>query len=196
LVFLGFILIGLSLEWYYLPLVAAPLILSVLSPFIDTPQGKKQGKLIYYSPLFITEKEKNGKIIIHGGTLFDYYYLIDRNWEGRQRIRYILRHYILGLLKLSESFNEKEAEEITLEGTSYIFNERTAEKLGFQRKRTNLIQQFILTYNYLQILLANSLAKGKLSFPAIGRVNTYKANLSAVKKNKVYLQQLAEKLKD
>ena len=194
--FLGFVFITLLLEWYYLSLFVAPLILSVLSPFIDTPQGKKQGKLIYYSPLFITEKEKNGKIIIHGGTLFDYYYLIDRNWEGRQRIRYILRQYILGLVKLSESFKKGEAEEITLEGTSYIFNERTAEKLGFQRKRTNLLQQFILTYNYLQILLANSIAKGKLSFPAIGRVNTYTAKLLAIKQNNAYLLQLAEKLKD
>ncbi|PRX40784.1 hypothetical protein [Salegentibacter salegens] len=149
------------LEWYFLPLLLAPLILSVLAPFIDTPQGKKQGKLIYYSPLFITEKEKNGKIIIHGGTLFDYYYVIDKNWKAKQRIRYILRQYILGLIKLTESYNEKEAAEITLEGTSYILNDRTAEKLGFRRKRTDLLQQIIITYNYLQILLANSIAKGK-----------------------------------
>jgi hypothetical protein len=174
----------------------APLILSVLAPFIDTPQGKKQGKLIYYSPLFITEKEKNGKIIIHGGTLFDYYYVINRSWNGRQRIRFILRQYILGLLKLTESFNEKDADEISLEGTSYILNERTAEKLGFCRKRTNLFQQFILTYNYLQILIANSIAKGKLRFPAIGGVNTYTAKLSAIKQKRDFLQQLAKKLED
>lgn len=196
MIFLGFVLIALILEWYLLPLFAAPLILSVLAPFIDTPQGRKQGKLIYHSPLFITEKEKSRKITIHGGTLFDYYYVIDRNWKGKQRIRFILRQYILGLLNLSESFNVKEADEITLEGTSYILNERTAEKLGFRRKRTNFIQQFILTYNYLQILLANSLAKDKLSFPAIGKINTYTAKLSAIKENKNYLKKLAEKLED
>ncbi|WP_139374843.1 hypothetical protein [Salegentibacter holothuriorum] len=184
------------LEWYYLPLFLAPLILTVLAPFIDTPQGRKHGKLIYYTPLFITEKEKNGKIIMHGGTLFDYYYMIDRNWKGKQRIRFILNQYILGLIKLSESYSANEAEKITLEGTSYILNDRTAEKLGFSRKRTNLLQQFILTYNYLQILLANSLAKGKLSFPAIGRVSTFTAPLSAIKANKNYLRELAEKLED
>ena len=105
------------------------------------PQGRKKGNLIYYTSLFITEKEKNGRIIIHGGTLFDYYYMIDRNWKGKQRIRFILSQYILGLVKLSESFSEKEAEKITLEGTSYILNDRTAEKLGFRRKETNLLQQ-------------------------------------------------------
>ncbi|MBZ9629552.1 hypothetical protein LB465_02080 [Salegentibacter sp. LM13S] len=194
--FLGFVVIALILEWYFLPLFAAPLILSILAPFIDTPQGKKQDKLIYYSPLFITEKDKNGKIIIHGGTLFDYYYVIDRNWNGKQRIRFILKQYILGLLNLSESFNENEADEITLEGTSYILNERTAEKLGFQKKRTNFLQQFILTYNYFQILLANSIAKDKLSFPAIGKVNTYTVTLSAIKQNKNFLKQLADKLED
>ncbi|TDN88116.1 hypothetical protein DET49_10966 [Salegentibacter sp. 24] len=196
LIFLGFVLIGLFLEWYFLPLLALPLILSVLAPFIDTPQGKKQGKLIYYTPLFITEKIKNEKIIIHGGTLFDYYYVLDRNWKERQRIRFILRQYILGLLKLSESFHAKNAEYISLEGTSYILNERTAEKLGFHKKRTNFLQQFILTYNYLQILLANSIAKGKLSFPDLARVNTYTAPLSAIKQNKIFLKQLADKLKD
>ncbi len=184
------------LEWYYLPLFVAPLILSVLAPFIDTPQGKKQGKLIYHSPLFITEKEKNGRIIIHGGTLFDYYYVIDRNWKAKQRIRYILRQYILGLVNLTESYTEKEAAEITLEGTSYILNKRTAEKLGFTTKRTDILQQIILIYNYLQILLANSMAKGKLSFPDVGKVNTYTASLSSVKKNKNYLKKLAEKLED
>ncbi|MBZ9729924.1 hypothetical protein LB467_09520 [Salegentibacter sp. JZCK2] len=177
-----------------MPLFAAPLILSILAPFIDTPQGKKQGKLIYHSPLFITEKEKNRKITIHGGTLFDYYYVIDRSWNGKQRIRFILRQYILGLLKLTESFSEKEADEITLQGTSYILNERTAEKLGFRKQRANFLQQIILTYNYLQVTLANSIAKDKLSFPTIGRVNTYTAQLSAIKKNKAYLQNLAEKL--
>ena len=160
------------------------------------PQGRKKGNLIYYTPLFITEKEKDGRIIIHGGTLFDYYYMIDRNWKGKQRIRFILSQYILGLVKLSESFSEKEAEKITLEGTSYILNDRTAEKLGFRRKETNLLQRFILTYNYLQILLANSIAKGKLSFPTIGRVSTFTAPLSIIKANKNYLYKLAEKLED
>lgn len=196
MVFLTFVIIALFLEWYYLPLFVAPLLLTVLAPFIDTPQGRRKGNLIYYTPLFITEKEKKGKIIIHGGTLFDYYYMIDRNWKGKQRIRFILSQYILGLVRLSESFNEKEAEKITLEGTSYILNDRTAEKLGFSRKRTNLLQQFILTYNYLQILLANSIAKGKLSFPAIGRVSTFTAPLSAIKANKDYLCKLVEKLED
>lgn len=160
------------------------------------PLGKRKGNLIYYTPLFITEKEKKGKIVIHGGTLFDYYYNIDRNWEGRKRIRFILNQYILGLVKLSESFSEKEAEKITLEGTSYILNDRTAEKLGFRRKRTNLLQQFILTYNYLQILLANSIAKRKLSFPAIGGVSTFTAPLSAIKSNRDYLYKLAKSLED
>jgi len=196
LVFLAFVLIALFLEWYYLPLFIAPAILTVLAPFIDMPQGRKKGNLIYYTPLFITEKEKNGRIIIHGGTLFDYYYMIDRNWKGKQRIRFILSQYILGLVRLSESFSEKEAEKITLEGTSYILNDRTAEKLGFRRKETNLLQQFILTYNYLQIFLANSIAKGKVSFPAIGRVSTFTAPLSAIKANKNYLCKLAEKLED
>jgi len=193
---LVFVAVALALEWYYLPLFVAPIILTLLAPFIDTPQGKKQGKLIYYSPLFITEKEKKGKIVIHGGTLFDYYYVIDRNWKGKQRIKYILRQYILGLINLSESYNEKEATNITLEGTSYILNERTAEKLGFSKKRTNILQQFILTFNYLQILLANSIAKNKLSFPAVAKVNTYTAPLSAIKKNKHYLKKLTEKLED
>jgi len=50
LIFLSISLPGIFLEWYFLPAFAFALSLSLLAPFIDTPQGKKKGKLIYYSP--------------------------------------------------------------------------------------------------------------------------------------------------
>jgi hypothetical protein len=41
--------------------------------------------MIYYSPLFITEKPKDGLIKIHGGTLFDYYFVIEKKNEWKTK---------------------------------------------------------------------------------------------------------------
>lgn len=178
-------------SWYLLLLIGIGLILSVLAPFVDTPQGQRTGKLIYYSPLFITEKEKKGKVIIHGGTLFDYYYVVPRNFSGNRRRRLILRQYAIGLLNLLEAF-ENRKEEIELKGTSYIINKRTAKKLGFHTAPTDGLQQLILLYNYIPVTWSYSIAKGKLSFPSILKAQTFVAPLTEIDKNKAYLKRLVK----
>ncbi|WP_086000785.1 hypothetical protein [Psychroflexus torquis] len=42
---------------YFFICVSIAITLSIIAPFFDIPALKKQGKLIYYSTLFITEKE-------------------------------------------------------------------------------------------------------------------------------------------
>ena len=93
---------------YFLPLISAFLTLSIIAPFFDVPSLKKSGKLLYYSPLFIAEKEKNGLIIIHGGSLFDYLFAIDNRLNGAERTNFILQNYLEGVLNLIEA-NEKKA---------------------------------------------------------------------------------------
>ena len=69
------LLLSIFISWitgvYLIGIFAFPLVISIIAPFFDIPSLKKSGKLIYHSPLFLTERKKNGVIKIHGGTLFD-----------------------------------------------------------------------------------------------------------------------------
>ncbi len=194
LVLIPFVALGVARGSLLLPLLIFVALLSLLAPFIDTPQLKKKGKLIYYSPLLVSEKEKNKRIIIHGGTLFDYYYVIDRNLSGSERRRFIIQQYAVGLLNLIEACESTAVGDVLLEGTSYILNERTAAKIGFRKKKTDFLQQLVLSFNYLPVMLSYSISKGRLAFPAVNKVLTFTATISEVKENREYLEKLARSL--
>lgn len=178
---------------YFMVLMSIAITLSVIASFFDTPSLRKSGRLIYYSPLFLTEKEKKGVIILHGGTLFDYFFVIDRRLNGRQRTRFILKNYLEGMLALIESC-ENEPGTKFLKGTSYILNERTAKKLGFRVVKTDQIQLLILMYNYVNLTIASSLAKARLSFPRFSGIKTYEAQMSELIQRREYLATLLKKL--
>jgi len=149
--------------------------------------------MLYYSPLFITEKPKNGLIKIHGGTLFDYYFVIDKKMNGKQRTNVIIQQYLDGLLKLIEQHENNK--EMKIRGTSYIINKRTAEKIGFKIVETDILQKIILIYNYFNILISNSIAKNKLSFPKLNKTITFDTDVSQLLERKNYIKKLNKSLK-
>ncbi|MEJ8803516.1 hypothetical protein [Pontibacter sp. H249] len=170
--------------------------LSVIAPFFDTPSLKKKGKLVYYSPLFLAEKEKNGVITIHGATLFDYVYVIDRQLSGKQRTTFVIQSYLEGVLALINEYEALGTYSIKIKGTSYILSKSTAKKLGFTEVKTDFVQKVILIYNYVNLALSHSIAKAKLSLPNFGNVRTFEAELSTLVDKKQYMLQLKEKLKN
>ncbi len=180
---------------YFIGIFLAPVTLTIVAPFIDVPGMKKKGKLIYYSSLFLTEKPENGILKIHGGSLFDYVFVIENKFSGRQRVNLIIQEYLQGLLKLIETFENTDSQELKIRGTSYIINERTAERMGFKVAQTDAIQKLILMYNYFNILIMYSIAKGRLSFPPLGSIITYEADLGDLVKQRASLRSLHEKLK-
>ncbi|MGY0392650.1 hypothetical protein ACW5R3_08865 [Bizionia sp. KMM 8389] len=157
------------------------------------PSLKKSGKIQYYSPLFICEKPKNNCIKIHGGTLFDYYFVINRILTGKQRTNYIIQEYLSGLLLLIET--HKNNTQLNVKGTSYIINERTAKKIGFKVIKTDGLQKLILVYNYFNVLLSNSIAKNKLMFPKLNNTKTFEATISELLEKKTFIETLHKSLK-
>jgi len=158
------------------------------------PFSKKSGKLKYHSLLFLSEKPKNGLLKINGGTLFDYVFVIDKRMNGKQRTNLIIQQYLEGLLNLIQE-NDIKSENIKIRGTSYIINKRTAECLGFKVIETDFIQKLILMYNYFNILITYSIAKGKPSFPKINDTRTFETNLKDLVERENYIKNLNEKLK-
>lgn len=178
---------------YLIGILTFAITLSIIAPFFDMPSLKKSGKMIYYSSLFITEKPKDGLIKIHGGTLFDYYFVIDKKMNGKQRTNFIIQKYLDGLLHLMEEY--KNDKKMKIRGTSYIINKKTAEKIGFEIVETDILQKIILIYNYCNILISNSIAKKKISFPKLNKTKTFEANVSQLLKRKEYIESLNKSLK-
>jgi hypothetical protein len=181
---------------FFLPLILGiPITLSLVAPFFDVPSLKKSGDLIYYSPLFLAEKPKNGKINVHGGALFDYVFVIDRSLNGRERSKLIMEQYLEGMVNLIDHLQKDNSENLTIRGTSYILNKRIASKIGFQVVQTDFLQKVILIYNYFNLVCANSLAKGKLTFPKLGEIQTFEAKLDKLIERRNFINSLNKKLK-
>ncbi len=179
---------------YPLPLLSIALTLSIVAPFFDVPSMKRNGRLIYYSPLFLAERERDGVITIHGGTLLDYVYAVDLSLNGRLRTNQILLGYVDGLLNLMEDSGDRDLDQLRVRGTSYIVNERTANMIGFVRVPTSLVQTVILLYNYLNISLCYSIARAGLSFPRFREIGTYEGTLSSIAARKDALVRLKQRL--
>lgn len=188
------IVIAYATTLYFFPFIILPVIISIIAPFIDVPSLKATKKITYYAPLFIAEKEKNKRIKIHGGTLLDYCFTINKNSNARERTRFILYNYIEGLLKLVEELETNSKTQYIIQGTSYIINERTANKIGLKRTKQDGIQLLILLFNYPLLTLTYSITKTKLSFPNYRTVATYEGKVSDILAHKKSLLLLRDKL--
>lgn len=187
------IIISIYARIYLIGILTFAIGLSIIAPFFDMPSLKKSGKIIYYSSLFIAEKPKNGTLKIHGGTLFDYYFVLDKNMKAKERINFILQQYVEGLLRLMANY--KTDEKLIIRGTSYIINKRTAKKIGFEIRETDSLQKIILYYNYFNILISNSIAKKKLCFPNLNHTKTFEAHIGQLLEKKEYIERLNVYLK-
>lgn len=179
---------------YFIAVFFIAILLSVIAPFFDTPAMKKSGKLVYYSPLFLTELEKNGVVSIHGGTLLDYVFVIDRNLTGSQRTKFIIISYLEGLLKLIDDYEVGKGSPVKIKGTSYIINRKTAQRLGFSVVSTDLVQKIVLLFNYVNLAFLLSIAKAKLTLPDLSEIITLETDPQTLIQKKNYLLSLHKKL--
>lgn len=169
--------VGLLIYFLSAPIlfIFIPILFLVFAPFIDVPQGVKTGQLIYLSPFLLHTKEKNNKIELHGGTLFDYYFILDPSHNERERKQLILKNYVIGLLNLIDKFRERK-EPLEIEATTYFIGENTAKKFEFQNKRINLLQKIILIFNYIPLLISNSIANKSFTLPKLSKARTIRSN--------------------
>lgn len=198
LITLMILLLVIVLSWwtkmYLLIFIAFPVIISLVAPFFDAPSLKESGRVVYLSSLLLAEKPKNGIMKIHGGTLFDYFFVIDSELKGRQRINFILSKFLQGLLKLIEEKKNSNEDELIIRGTSYIINERTARNIGFKIIETDNLQKLILIFNYFNLLVSQSFARGKLSFPKLSNIKTFEMKVSELIEKEGLIKKLSERL--
>jgi hypothetical protein len=85
--------------------------------------------------------------------------------------------------------------DLVIKVTTYTINNKTAKKIGITSSRPDFVQTIILILNYPNLLVAKSFVNGKLSFPDMGRIRTFKTKLSDLIKNENQIVMLNERLK-
>ncbi len=194
-----FFILGISLLsfWsglYFMGIYLFVIYLTIIAPFIDIPGLQKRGGLVYYSLLFVGEKEKKDSITVHGGSLFDYYFVLDKKANGKQRTQFILVQYLIGLVHILDSLEDPINSPKTIKGTSYFLNIKTAKRMGFNQVPTHGIQKLILLFNYFNILCSQSLVKGNLTFPNLSKIRSFETTSDVLMANKPNIQRLIAKL--
>lgn len=169
-------------------------VISIVAPFFDVPAMINTGKLKYQSLLLISEKEKNNSITIHGGTLFDYYFVLNEKDSSKQRKNFILLEYLNGIINLMDANKEKPNLKIT--GTTYILNKRTAEKIGFEALKTSWVQSLILVLNYPNLVVTKSFVNRKLSLPNLNNIQTYHTKIQTLNKNRATITKIRDGLEN
>jgi hypothetical protein len=134
-------------------------------------------------------------LTLHGGTLFDYYFMLDRSKSGTSRTRFILAEYVEGLYQLTLDLEQRgRDDDLLIRGTTYFLHPRTLKKIGFESIRTLPGQAFILIFNFFNLLIAFSFAKGRISIPPLSDIRTYQARVSDLLQQKERLKELSHRL--
>ncbi len=121
------------------PLFYAAFILYVpISQFLYTPIFKLTGGYTYYSPMLLGYMANEKQIDLHSGTGFDYLFVFRNCKPGIELRNRLLAYHLEGLLQLISLIENKQiSESVTIVGTSYFFNDRTLQKLGFQIEKAS-----------------------------------------------------------
>lgn len=166
----GFLLAVLIIEkGYDHPLYYAAFILYVpISQFLYTPIFKLTGGYTYYSPMLLGYMVNEKQIDLHSGTSFDHLFVLRKCKPGIELRNRLLVYHLEGLLHLISLIeNRKVPESVTIVGTSYFFNDRTLQKLGFQIEKASTFYRVNLFLNFIDLFWMYSLSRGKVSLPKL-----------------------------
>ena len=166
----GFFLAVLIIEkgseqpFYY----AAFILYVPISQFLYTPFFKLTGGYTYYSPMLLGYMANEKQIDLHSGTGFDYLFVFRNCKPGIEWRNKLLAYHLEGLLQLISFIENKQIpESVTIVGTSYFFNDRTLQKLGFQIEKASTFYRANLFINFIDLCWMYSLSRGKVSMPTL-----------------------------
>ena len=148
----------------------------------------------YYSKLLIgVNNKKKNLLILHNAPLLDYVCLYFNFRKQKKRItsKLVLSYFLKGLLKIINQVEKNIISENTvIIGTSYFFNERNMNKLGFTiiKQKKYYYCKFIITY--LNIMLKHLLIKHNFSFPNVFRIRTAVITAKKLVENKSNIEKI------
>lgn len=177
--------------YYVLFLVNVP-----VGQFSFTPFFKLVGVYRYYSPMLLGYMANDAQIDLHSGGSFDYLFVMRKFKPGNEMKNRLLLYHLEGLLNLINLIGNKAVPEtVTIVGTSYFFNTRTLNKMGFELETPSLFYRANLLVNFIDLFWMYSLSQGKPSIPKVW--NAKKAKISGAKllESRKVMEELYEKMK-
>ncbi len=185
---------GLLLGWYW-SVFLYPLAF-ILAQFVDTPLGHRSGRLIYFSPLFLVEKDKSDGFILHGGTVFDYVFVFSWQKAGETARHQVVEQFIAGLLAFVQYLETNHLYETRIKGSSYFFNKRNVHQYGFEIVETKIIQRLIMAVNYAVLFLMYSFTQGKVAFPPVRQIKTVQSTGKKLTEKKELITSVLRKIEN
>ena len=139
-----------------------------LGQFGFTPIFKLTGVYTYYSAFLIGYLPNKIQIDLHSGGSFDFLFVMSKYKSGFEMKRKTLFFQLEGLLEIIKQIeNELIPETVEIVGTSFFFNDRTSQKLGFTVKKPSFFYVLNLFVNFIDIFWMYSVVNRKVSFPRI-----------------------------
>lgn len=154
---------------YSHPIIYSAFILYVpISQFLFTPIFRLTGVYKYYSPMLLGYMANDKQIDLHSGTSFDHLFVLSKYKSGTQLRNRLLIYHLEGYLKLISLIEENRiSKTVSIVGTSYFFNDRTLNKLGFQIEKASLFYRINLFINFIDLFWMYSLSRGYFSIPKV-----------------------------
>lgn len=192
--------LGLMSIWIYLNSLNSFWFLSLfliapLLQFLLTPIFTLLGLYKYLSPMLLVYGASDKKYDIHNGTSFDYLFVMKNVKSGLRWRSKMLGYYIEGLLVIIDKIERGELPEtIEIRGSSYFFNERTAERMGFEIQKTGISEKVNIILNIIDLTWMYSKASGVFTIPNALKVKTATITGGKLVGRKTQLEDLFEYL--
>ncbi len=167
-----------------------------LAQFTCTPFNKLTGVFRYYSPMLFGYMANNKQIDLHSGTSFDYLFVMRKYKSGVEFRNRILSYHLEGLIYIVQLIeNKRVPETVNIVGTSYFFNNRTLQKMGFETKNPSIFYRLNLLLNFVDLIWMYSLSQGKFAIPKINIVKKASITGKSLIENKNRIEILYDKIK-
>ena len=166
-----------------------------IGQFAFTPFFRLIGVYTYYSPMLLGYMANDKQIDLHSGGSFDYLVVMKKFRPGLEMRNKLLMFHLEGLMHIIQSIENKNIpESVNIIGTSYFFNERTLNKMGFELETPSLFYRINLFLNFIDLIWMYSLSKGKLAIPRLWSAKKASISGNRLLANKVQLTQLYDKM--
>ena len=165
-------------------------LLPVLESFLLTPLYSRIGRFTYLSPLLIYT-ESNRELHLHVGSIYDYLINIKRHEYGHKAQLKVLKGILDGLNELCNRTQDGELEpERAIFATSYFFNAKRAQKLGFKEVEANDLEVFNLYLSYFSLAIRLSMIKGKAEYPKLSEIKKIRTTTGELLNNKGAIERM------